>query len=185
MDAQKHLKVLVIDDYPESIDLVRLFLGRQRGDEVIGAEGGYAGIAKAQEVMPEFIILDLEMPDLDGYQVYPQLKALPGLQSIPILFTGVDTTRDVYPIAQSLGAAGYLQEPFAPQQLLAARDAALSGNVYYPSPEQRAVTLVDILMFIFGIPVIIVVLIVVLVFVGLVNAWERLRKALRLPWRGR
>lgn len=56
-----------------------------------------------------------------------------------------------------------------------------SGNVHYPSLEQRTVTLVDILMFIFGIPVIIVVLIVVLVFVGLVKAWDRLRKALRLP----
>ena len=135
---QDGVKVLVIDDEPDSIKLVGLVLHRHRGDEVVGADGGLAGIAKAQEVMPELIVLDLMMPVLDGYQVYSRLRSLPGLESTPILFVGAREPELVYPPAQSLGAMGYLYEPYGPQQLLAARDAALSGNLYYPPPEHPA-----------------------------------------------
>ena len=110
---QDGVRVLVIDDEPDSIKLVGLVLQRHRGDEVVGADGGPAGIAKAQVVMPELIVLDLMMPVLDGYQVYSRLRSLPGLESTPILFVGAREPELVYP-------------------------PALSGNLYYPPPEHPA-----------------------------------------------
>src|SRR3972149_859369 len=79
------------------VSIVGLVLQRHRGDEVVGADGGPAGIAKAQVVMPELIVLDLMMPVLDGYQVYSRLRSLPGLESTPILFVGAREPELVYP----------------------------------------------------------------------------------------
>ena len=125
-------RVLVIDDEPELIDLIRLMLVRFRNDEVIGAYGGQEGIEKAEQNPPDLIILDLMMPGLTGYEVYEHLQAIPALQHIPVLFQSARPRWVAYPDAQRLDAAGYLCEPYRPQDLLAARDAALRGETYYP-----------------------------------------------------
>ncbi len=64
---------LYIEDEPEMIDLVRLILTPKKF-KVIGADGGRAGIECVQSVNPDVILLDLMMPDLDGWDVYHQLK---------------------------------------------------------------------------------------------------------------
>jgi CheY-like chemotaxis protein len=130
-------RVLVIDDDPEWIDLIKLMLTRSRNDQVIAACGGQEGLVKAEQDPPDLIILDLMMPGLTGYEVYERLRAIPGLQHIPVLFQSAKPRWIVYPEAQRLGAAGYLREPYRPQDLFAARDAALKGETYYPPlPEE-------------------------------------------------
>ena len=125
-------KVLVLDDEPEIIGLIKLILHEKYDDDVIGAVGGNEGLAKAQEHQPDLIILDIMMPSPDGYEVCKRLKAIPEFQNVPIVFIAAKPAKDVYPMAQSLGAVGYVQEPFGPQDLFAACNAALSGNTYYP-----------------------------------------------------
>ena len=66
--------ILCIEDEQEMIDLIRLILGR-RGFDVIGAEGGKEGLEKARQEPPDLILLDLMMPDMDGWEVYQQIKA--------------------------------------------------------------------------------------------------------------
>ena len=125
-------RVLVIDDEPELIDLIKLMLARSRNDQVIAACGGQEGLVKAQQDPPDLIILDLMMPGLNGYEVYERLQAIPALQRIPVLFQSARPRWVAYPEAQRLGAVGYLCEPYGPQDLITARDAALNGETYYP-----------------------------------------------------
>ena len=125
-------RVLVIDDEPEMMDLIRLILDRERGDEVIRAVGGRKGITVARDVLPDLIILDIMMPDLDGWETYTRIKAIPALQQTPILFIAAASAEYIHPRAKQIGAMGYLQEPFGLSDLVTARDTVLSGETYYP-----------------------------------------------------
>jgi CheY-like chemotaxis protein len=125
-------RVLVIDDEPELIDLIKLMLARSRNDQVIAACDGQEGLVKAEQDPPDLIILDIMMPELDGWEVYARLKAIPSLANIPVLFQAALASSHAYPLMMQAGAQGYLCLPYRPQDLLAARDAALKGEMYYP-----------------------------------------------------
>ncbi len=125
-------RVLVIDDEPELIDLIRLMLTRSRNDQVIAACGGQEGLVKAEQDPPDLIILDIMMPEPDGWQVYARLKAIPTLANTPVLFQAAMASSHAYPLVKQAGAQGYLCLPYMLQDLLAARDAALNGETYYP-----------------------------------------------------
>ena len=74
MSAKGNKQILCIEDEPEMIDLIRLILER-RGFNVQGAAGGMEGIKKIRELLPDLVLLDLMMPDMDGWEVYQQMKA--------------------------------------------------------------------------------------------------------------
>jgi threonine synthase len=90
-DTTKH--ILCIEDEPEMIDLIRLILGR-RGFDVIGAAGGKEGLEKVRQEPPDLILLDLMMPDMDGFAVIDDLKADPKLKDIPVI---VITAKELNP----------------------------------------------------------------------------------------
>ena len=71
--AEKIRRAVYIEDEPEMIDLVRLILARKHYT-VIGANGGREGLDAVRDTMPDVILLDLMMPDIDGWEVYHQLK---------------------------------------------------------------------------------------------------------------
>ncbi len=76
--------ILCIEDEPEMIDLIRLILER-RGFKVQGAAGGMEGIRKVRELHPDLVLLDLMMPDMDGWEVYQQMKADEATRDIPVI----------------------------------------------------------------------------------------------------
>jgi two-component system response regulator VicR len=111
-------RVVCIEDEPEMIDLVRLILSR-KGFEVIGANGGIEGLEVVREEKPDLILLDLMMPDMDGWEVYQQIKADANLRSIPV----VVVTAKAQSIDKVLGlhiakVDDYITKPFGPQELL-------------------------------------------------------------------
>jgi two-component system response regulator VicR len=111
-------RVVCIEDEPEMIDLVRLILGR-KGFEVIGANGGIEGLEVVKAEKPDLVLLDLMMPDMDGWEVYQQLKADPALSEIPV----VVVTAKAQSIDKVLGlhiakVDDYITKPFGPQELL-------------------------------------------------------------------
>lgn len=117
MDPQAK-RVVCIEDEPEMIDLVRLILGR-KGFEVIGANGGVEGLEAVRREKPDLVLLDLMMPDMDGWEVYQQIKADEELRHIPV----VVVTAKAQSIDKVLGlhiakVDDYITKPFGPQELL-------------------------------------------------------------------
>jgi two-component system response regulator VicR len=111
-------KILYIEDESVMIELVRLILGG-RGFEVVGAVSGRDGLEIAGRESPDLILLDLMMPDIDGWQVYRQLKAHPELKDIPVIVV----TAKAQAIDKVLGLSiakvdDYITKPFEPKELL-------------------------------------------------------------------
>jgi DNA-binding response OmpR family regulator len=112
-------RVLCIEDHPEMIELIRLILGRE-GFEVEGALGGREGLKAMQERPPDLILLDLMMPDVDGWEVYRQIRADEELRQIPV----IAVTAKAQSIDRVLGLhiAGmddFITKPFGPKELTA------------------------------------------------------------------
>jgi diguanylate cyclase (GGDEF)-like protein len=117
-------KILVIDDSPEIHALLRARLK----DEPITlhfAESGQAGLAMVADIKPDVILLDVHMPEMDGYQVCRMMKANPATVNVPIIFlTGADKTEEKIR-GLELGATDYVTKPFDPAELRARVRAAL------------------------------------------------------------
>lgn len=116
--SAEEMRVVCIEDEPEMIDLVRLILGR-KGFEVIGANGGVDGLETVRREKPDLVLLDLMMPDMDGWEVYQQIKADEELRKIPV----VVVTAKAQSIDKVLGlhiakVDDYITKPFGPQELL-------------------------------------------------------------------
>jgi len=116
--ADEPKRVVCIEDEPEMIDLVRLILGR-KGFYVIGANGGIEGLETVRREKPDLVLLDLMMPDMDGWEVYQQIKADSALREIPVIVV----TAKAQSIDKVLGlhiakVDDYITKPFGPQELL-------------------------------------------------------------------
>ncbi len=121
-------RILCVEDEPEMIDLVRLILGR-RGFEVKGAAGGVEGLKMIREEMPDLVLLDLMMPDMDGWEVYQQMKADENTKNIPVIVV----TAKAQSIDKVLGlhiakVDDYLAKPFSPQDLLSSVEKVLKSK---------------------------------------------------------
>ena len=110
--------VVCIEDEEEMIELIRLILGRQNID-VVGALGGEEGLETVAELKPDLVLLDLMMPEMDGWEVYQQMKAHPEMRDIPVIVV----TAKAQSIDRVLGlhiarVDDYITKPFGPQELL-------------------------------------------------------------------
>lgn len=116
--SEQRKKIVCIEDEPEMIDLVRLILGR-RGFELIGAVGGREGLETVRQVKPDLVLLDLMMPDMDGWEIYQHMKADEELRNIPVIIV----TAKAQSIDKVLGlhiakVDDYITKPFGPQELI-------------------------------------------------------------------
>ncbi|HEY2980623.1 MAG TPA: response regulator [Anaerolineales bacterium] len=121
-------RILCIEDEQEMIDLIRLILGR-RGFDVKGATGGTEGLKMVRQEIPDLVLLDLMMPDLDGWEVYQQMKADDKTRGIPVIVV----TAKAQNIDRVLGmhiakVDDYITKPFSPQDLLNSVEKVLSNH---------------------------------------------------------
>lgn len=117
-------KVLVIDDSPAVHNLLRVRL-KDEPIAIYSAETGESGLEMARTLLPDLILLDVEMPSLDGFEVCRRLKLDPALLNIPILFlTGAASTEQKIQ-GLDLGAVDYVAKPFDPAELRARVRVAL------------------------------------------------------------
>ncbi|HNT23189.1 MAG TPA: response regulator [Anaerolineales bacterium] len=115
--ADQLKRLVYIEDEEEMIDLVRLILSR-RGFEVLGANGGRQGLDMVRKEHPDLVLLDLMMPDMDGWDVYQQMKADDSTREIPVIVV----TAKAQSIDKVLGlhiakVEDYIAKPFSPQEL--------------------------------------------------------------------
>ncbi len=124
-DAEHHLvqalertspgkQVLIVDDEP-SIVVALTELLEPLGYRTVGCQSGSEAVAKARQLQPDVIILDIMMPEIDGYDVLRLLKSDPATSGIPVLVLSVLEDRDK---AMALGATEYVRKPFEKAQLL-------------------------------------------------------------------
>lgn len=128
MSEEKTSHVIYIEDDPEMIELVSTILNR-RGFEVKGAHGGRQGLEMVLEEPPDLVLLDLMMPDMDGWDVYQQLKANETTRTIPVIVI----TAKAQSIDRVLGlhiakVDDYITKPFRPQELLNSVERVLSSH---------------------------------------------------------
>jgi len=128
MQPKNPTRIVYIEDDVEMIDLVSVFLSR-RGFEVIGAHGGRHGLDMVAKENPDLVLLDLMMPDLDGWDVYQQIKADENTRHIPVIVI----TAKAQPIDRVLGlhivkVDDYISKPFHPQELLDSIERVLTKS---------------------------------------------------------
>lgn|SRR5574341_22673 len=121
-------KVLVIEDEPRMLQLVRLILERE-GYEVTGAEGGAEGLELIAREAPALVLLDLQLPGMNGWEVYQHMKADEQMKSIPVIVV----TARAQEIDKVLGlhvakVQAYITKPFTPEELLESVRAVLSDD---------------------------------------------------------
>lgn len=110
--------IVCIEDEQEMIDLITLILTRHNY-HVVGALGGQAGLTKVAELRPSLVLLDLMMPEMDGWQVLQRMRVNPELQRIPVIVV----TAKANEIDRIFGLEiaqvdGYITKPFGPQDLV-------------------------------------------------------------------
>jgi putative two-component system response regulator len=102
-------KILIIDDTPEYIEMLEDVLLEY---EVHGATDGKSGIELARKILPDTILLDINMPGLNGYEVCRRLKKEPLLKTIPVIFLTANEGCDFEEIGFEVGAVDYVSKPF-------------------------------------------------------------------------
>ena len=111
-------RLLIIDDQPESVGLLLSYLEGQALDILVALDGP-DGLVKAAKGRPELILLDIQMPELDGFAVCKRLKADPLTWGIPVIFlSGCDALDDKLH-GFALGAVDYITKPFSEAEVLA------------------------------------------------------------------
>jgi DNA-binding response OmpR family regulator len=121
-------RIVYIEDEPEMIDLVRLILSRKHY-EVTGASGGREGLEIIRANAPDAVLLDLMMPDMDGWEVFHQLKASETTRTIPVIVV----TAKAQSIDKVLGlhiakVDDYISKPFSPKDLIESLEKVLASR---------------------------------------------------------
>ena len=123
-------RILVVDDDPDLVEAISMIL-KSKHYEVIVAYGGVEGLEKTKTEKPDLIVLDVMMPDKDGYTVCKELKADPVLCEIPVLLltavvSYISTTRFSHQMGMETEADDYMDKPVEPVELVKRVEALLS-----------------------------------------------------------
>lgn len=111
------VRVLVVDDDPAMCKLLRMIL-EPKGFEVLEAFSGVKGLMVTKRELPDVVLLDIMMPDIDGFDVCRELKLDPKTKDIPIIFVTAMSGQEHLDRGMSLGAQGYITKPFRPEVLI-------------------------------------------------------------------
>jgi two-component system cell cycle response regulator DivK len=111
-------RILVIEDQADNRTILRDLL-RSAGLEVIEAADGEAGVALAVGERPDVILMDIQMPGIDGYEATRRIKATPGLEAVPIIAVTSYALAGDEAKTRAAGCDDYVAKPFSPRALLA------------------------------------------------------------------
>lgn len=120
-------KILIVEDNEDNRDSLSRRLQR-RGFEVITAVDGKVGLVMAQAEKPDLILMDMNMPELDGWEATRQLKALEGVRDIPVLALTAHALAGDRERALQVGCADYHTKPVDFARLLAQIESILQNR---------------------------------------------------------
>jgi two-component system, cell cycle response regulator DivK len=110
-------RILVVEDQEDLRGMLRTLLTGS-GYEMIEAADGQAGVAKAMAERPDLILMDIQMPVMDGYEATRQIKADPALKATPIIAVSSFAMKGDEEKARAAGCDTYVTKPYSPMQLL-------------------------------------------------------------------
>jgi len=115
-------RILIVDDDPDLVETVSMML-EAKGYETLAAYGGIEGLDKAKNEKPDLIVLDVMMPDKDGFAVCEELKGDPQFEDIPIILLTaigqkVSTTRYSHSGGMATSADDFFEKPVKPDELV-------------------------------------------------------------------
>ncbi len=114
-------KILVVDDEPRMVQLIGMNLSLE-GYEVISAPDGFQALEKVTREMPDLVLLDIMMPDRDGFET---LKRIREISTVPVIFLSVKGEEPDRVRGLDLGADDYITKPFSPRELVSRIKAVL------------------------------------------------------------
>lgn len=120
-------KILLIEDNPQNRYLAT-FLLQQRGHEIVEAETGRRGLELAAQVQPDLILLDIQLPVMDGHAVAEALKSDPALRGIPIIAVTSYAMVGDRERCLAAGAEGYIEKPINPESFVDEVESFLKGS---------------------------------------------------------
>lgn len=123
--------ILAVDDIATNIMLLKAVLSRAKY-KIVTASGGNEALEKAATELPDLILLDIMMPDMDGYEVIKHLKADPALQDIPVIFLTVLHNPEDIVKGFKLGASDYVSKPFNHEELI----TRVSHHIYLAAAQR-------------------------------------------------
>jgi two-component system, cell cycle response regulator DivK len=110
-------RILVVEDQEDLRGILRDLL-TSSGYEMLEAADGGAGVAKAKSDRPDLILMDIQLPVLDGYEATRQIKADPDLRSVPVIAVSSFAMKGDEEKARAAGCDHYITKPYSPMQLL-------------------------------------------------------------------
>lgn len=111
------LKILIVDDEPDVVELLS-YTFRQEGYSIAASETGRQAVAKAQAWLPDLILLDLQLPEMDGFEVCKILRRDTATAAIPIIMVTARTSEIDRILGLEFGADDYVIKPFSPRELV-------------------------------------------------------------------
>ncbi len=134
-------KILIVDDDMETLRLVGLMLQRQ-GYQIVAASNGTQALGLTRNEKPDLIVLDVMMPDMDGYEVTRQLRQDKDTLDIPIILFTAKSQVDDKVTGYEVGADDYLTKPVHPAELVAHIKALLArGKNRAAVPQEKGYTI--------------------------------------------
>ncbi len=130
-------RILVAEDERDIRDLIEFTL-RFGGHEVITARNGEEAVQLAPKEKPDLILLDVRMPRMTGYEACRAIKAMDGLQHIPVVFLSAKGQQSEMESGMEAGAYDYILKPFAPDQLNARVNEILARFASPATPAEKA-----------------------------------------------
>jgi len=122
MVAKKH--VLVVEDHEPMLGAIKSIL-EMRGYTVSTAVNGVEALQLMEQTQPDLLIVDILMPEMDGYTFYEEVRKRPAWRSTPLIFLTSMAEREDIQRGRALGVNGYITKPFEPHDLLEAVRAGL------------------------------------------------------------
>ena len=111
-------RVLVVEDQEDNRAILRDLL-TAAGFELIEAVNGAEGVAKAEAEKPDLILMDIQMPVMDGYEATRRIKAIPACAAIPVIAVTSYALSGDEAKTRAAGCDGYVAKPYSPRQMLA------------------------------------------------------------------
>jgi DNA-binding response OmpR family regulator len=132
-------RILVVDDEPRMIKFIRLNLEHD-GFDVVEAADGLAALKQVRDSLPDLVLLDVSMPELDGFET---LRLLREISSVPVIMLTARGEEDDRVRGLELGADDYVIKPFSPRELVSRVKAVLRRTETTPPAEKSTITVDD------------------------------------------